>query len=277
MKPINKIFFVRMAVLFLLLLPHSICRAAEGVTTVSQGDAIPEETVAVKELDMGDYLNTMAVGDKQLLYVTVLPTNATEKEIVYFSSNGEIASINSMGRITAIKEGKTTITAQCGEKTGSFELTIKQSLDETEKIPVFGIELSDMEDTLAVDKTMQINATVLPAEATDAKITYTTSNAGIATVKSNGQVKGIAPGNVTITVQAGGVKREIPLTIKIATTAMHLESEYVVLKVGETFPLNAKILPEGADQTVWYETNDENIAVVSSSGVITAKQPGFSD
>ena len=274
MKLINKVLFAVIIVSFLLLLPHNKCQAAEGVTTVSQGDAVSEETVAVKELDMGDYLNIMAVGDKQLLYVTVLPTSATEKEIVYFSSNVEVASINSMGRITAIKEGTTTITAQCGGKTGSFELTIKQSLDETEKIPVQGIELSELEDTLAVDKMMQINATVLPAEATDAKLTYTTSNEGIATVKSNGQVKGIAPGNVTITVQAGEVKKEIPLTIKIATTTIRLESEYVVLKVGETFPLNAKVLPEGADQMVRYETNDENIAAVSGNGVITAKQTG---
>ena len=69
-----------------------------------------EELIQPEELDLGDYLVEMTVGDKQLLVVTILPMNASEFELSYHSSNTEVATVNGMGRITALKKGKTKIT-----------------------------------------------------------------------------------------------------------------------------------------------------------------------
>lgn len=80
--------------------------------------------IAVTELDMGDYQSKMETGSTQLLSVTVLPLNATENTITYVSSAPKTASVNSMGRISALSVGKATITASCGGKSVSFSLKV---------------------------------------------------------------------------------------------------------------------------------------------------------
>ena len=58
------------------------------------------EEVKPAELDLGDYQTEMAIGDKQLLTVTVLPLDTTEQTVTYSSDNTKVAEINGMGRIT---------------------------------------------------------------------------------------------------------------------------------------------------------------------------------
>ena len=70
------------------------------------------ETEVIKpvELDLGEYSEKMIIGEKQLLSVTILPLDTTETTITYSSSNKKVASVNGMGRITALSLGKTSIT-----------------------------------------------------------------------------------------------------------------------------------------------------------------------
>ena len=65
------------------------------------------KTIKAEELDLGDYSTTMIVGEKQLLTVTILPYDATETSVTYSSSNETVATINGMGRITAVSIGST--------------------------------------------------------------------------------------------------------------------------------------------------------------------------
>lgn len=95
-------------------------------TTVSGNDAPtePEEEVKVNELDLGAYSDKMIVGEKQLLSVTVLPLDASNVTVTYSSSDTGVATINGMGRITAVTIGKTTILVTAGEVSQSFELQV---------------------------------------------------------------------------------------------------------------------------------------------------------
>lgn len=233
------------------------------------------ETVEPTELDMGDYQTEMAVGDKQLLTVTVLPLNATEQTIIYKSDNTKVAEINGMGRITAKAVGTAKITAVCGSVKGNFKLNVVETLEEeTEKIAVTDIEISDYEKELEVDKTMNLAVTVVPATATENTVFYQSSNPQIATVNSSGEVKGIAAGDVIIYCSAGGITREAFLTVKVATTKMAVNEDYLVLKPGQSFALKTEIMPAGASQAVTYQSSDDGIAAVSSNGIVTAKGCG---
>ena len=78
---------------------------------------------------------------------------------------------------------------------------------------------------------MTLSATVIPSDATDSTVTYQTSDEKIATVSSSGEVKGIAEGNVTISVSAGAVTKKIELKVKVATTKIELDTTYLVLRV----------------------------------------------
>lgn len=233
-----------------------------------------EEKVDVIELDLGNYEEEMIVGNKQLLMVTVLPLEATCKNVVYSSSNEDIASINSMGRIFAKKVGITTISAMCDGKKAEFNLTIIEEEVVDDKIHVEDIEIADLEDILGVGETLIIDANVLPLNASESEIKYYSSDESIATVNSGGIVKGISPGKVTITLNAEDIEKSLDLNIMILPEKIVLEKEYYVLKVGEKVPLNVRVYPEDADQTIEYLSKDAKVVSVSEEGVLSAGNIG---
>lgn len=236
--------------------------------------AYAEETtdILAEELDLGDYSSIMAVGEKQLLSVTLLPYDAGEQKLNYVSENKEVASINGMGRITAVSAGTTTITVTCGGISEKFVLTVEEKPSEENKVT--DIEISNFEETLEVGKSMTISAVAVPSEASGEKITYESEAPEIAAVNQSGEIKGITAGKTIITVKAGQFTKKLELTVKVATAAIDLNTNYLVMKKGETFNLKMKALPLEADQNITLKSLDTNVAEISSSGCITAKGTG---
>lgn len=141
-------------------------------------------------------------------------------------------------------------------------------------IEVKDVEISNYERELNVDATMNLTVTVLPSDATDTTVTYKSSNSEIATVNSSGEVKGIASGEVVIYVSAGNITKEASIRVKVATTAIQLNSDYQVMKPNETFQIKTSVQPAGAEGKVTYKSTNEKVATVSAKGVITAKSCG---
>ena len=152
------------------------------------------------------------------------------------------------------------------------EIQIEDTEDTT--IAVSDIELGEYEDVLNVGETLSLSATVLPVDATNSNVTYKSSDESIATVKSTGEVKGVSKGDVIIYVSADNITKEVPLTVKVATDGIKVNSDYLVLKQGRGFQLTASVTPVEADQTVTYRSIDESIATVSDKGYVSAKKVG---
>lgn len=150
--------------------------------------------------------------------------------------------------------------------------TISEEPEQT--IEVKEVEIGNYEKELKVDAVMNLTVTVLPSNATDTTVTYRSSNPGIATVNSTGEVKGIAPGDAVIYVSAGSITREAPVRVKIATTAIQLNSDFRVMKPKETFQIKAVVRPVGAESGITYKSTNDNVAMVSASGLVTAKSCG---
>lgn len=229
---------------------------------------------AVRDIDLGDCPSEIEVGTSQLLSVTLIPTDAGEQNISYKSSDTKIATVNEIGRVTGVSTGKADITVSCGNVKKKLSIKVVAAKDENEKIPVKDIEISDHEDELEVDKTMNLSVTVLPANATDTTVAYRSSDEKIATVNSSGEVKGIGPGKVTITVSAGNIAKNVDLTVKYATAKIEMNTTYLVMQEGETFQLSARVLPATADQGISYESEDTDILSVTGGGLVTAKKSG---
>lgn len=226
----------------------------------------------VRDIDLGDCPKEIEVGESQILSVTVIPTDATEQNVTYLSSDDKIVSVNEIGRVRGVSVGSATITVQCGTVKKDFILNvIKKKSDE---IPVKDIEIGDYEDELEVDKTMNLSVTVLPADATHNTVTYKSSDKKIATVNSSGEVKGIKEGKVTISISAGGITKKIKLTVKVATSRIEVNTNYLVMKLGETYQLSARVFPSEADQSILYESVDTDVISVSGGGLVTAKKCG---
>lgn len=266
--------------MLLSMTPLKVSATEMAVESAIENEVVPQEEMTeeeteinlVSDLDLGDYENRMTVGEKQLLSVTVLPLNASETTIIYSSSDTTVATINGMGRITALTLGTTTITITAGQISRSFELQVVEEKEPA--ISVTDIEIGDYESELEIGKTVTLSGTVLPSDATDSTITYTSSDTSIATVSSTGEVKGVSAGNVSITLTAGEISKTVTLTVKVATTGIILNNDYLVLKSGEAFQLSAKITPSDAPQAVTYKSVDTSVATVSAGGLVTGKGTG---
>ena len=146
--------------------------------------------------------------------------------------------------------------------------------DVVEDVPVSDIEISDYDSELEVGKTINLTATILPFNATNSTVSFSSSDTSIATVNSSGEVKGISKGNVTIYVSCATIRREINLFVKVKTTSIEIDKEYLVMKPGDEFKLSISIYPIEANQNISFKSTDESVAVVSESGIVSAKSTG---
>lgn len=169
---------------------------AKITCTSEYGNFTGECTVTVRIPVSSIVLNTSSIslkkGESFSLSAQIFPENATDKNIIWTSSNTDIATVKD-GLITAVNTGEATITAASadGSKTAACTVTVY--------IPVSGVSLNYSQYTLAKGKTLSLTATVLPADATNKTVRWSSSNTSVATVTSTGVVKGVSAGSVTIT------------------------------------------------------------------------------
>lgn len=253
----------------ILLLCIFVCQIQKNPLENVSAIEYTGSAIAVKEIDLGDYQSQMVVGERQLLDITILPAEATEQNISYSSSDASVAKINGLGRITALKAGVTEIAVSCGGITEKFGLTVSDTQS------VRDIDLGDCPSEIEVGTSQVLNVTVIPEDASSEKILYQTNDASIATVNEIGRVTGIKEGNVTITITCGNVKKALSINIisaqsdEIAVTDIEIADYEDELEVDKTMTLSATVIPSNAtDTTVTYQSSDERIATVSSSGEV---------
>lgn len=147
------------------------------------------------------------------------PSNTTDsRNLEWTSSNEKVATVNkSTGVVKGIASGTATITAKSTSK--GFTTTAKVTVSEKHTT---GIVLNKTSVTISKGKTTTLSVkTWKPSDTTDSKkITWTSSNKKVATVDSNGKVKGIAKGTATITAKTGNGKKDtVKITVKAASSS----------------------------------------------------------
>ena len=142
---------------------------------------------------------TVYKGKTTALKATV--TGAAAGKVTFTSSNTKVATVNkTTGKVTAKAAGKAVITAKCGNVKATCTVTVKNPT----------LKLAKTSASVKVGKTTKIAAKATPS----GKITYKSSNKKIATVSSNGTVKGIKKGSAKITVTCNGVSKTFKVTVK---------------------------------------------------------------
>lgn len=201
--------------------------------------------------------------------ISVPATLSNPGETVYYrSDNPAIATVDTLGNITGVTTGTTTIRAFAAS--GNFA---SYTVDVFEK----GCILNKKKATINLNKTLKLQATVYPADAADKTVTWVSSNPSVATVSSTGKVKGIAVGNATITATAaavGGAVGTCEVTVVRPVTGVTLNKNSKTLGVGKTYTLKATVKPKNATiKTVKWKSSDTSVAKVKK-GVVTAVAPG---
>lgn len=211
------------------------------------------------------------VGASETLTPTVSPSNATDKSVTWSSSNSGVASVSN-GTVTAVAAGSTTITVTTNDSNKTATCTVTVS-----EVAVTSVTLNKTSTTLVRGGSETLTATVLPANATNKNITWSSSNSSVASV-SNGTVTAVAVGSATITAtsQSDSTKKAT-CTVTVnpkGVISISLNKTELALNVDQSDTLIVTFNPTDADdQVITWSTSNSSIATVNN-GTVTAKAVG---
>ena len=230
-------------------------------------EQIPVDHILLDKSDV-----TLTEGDSESLTATVSPSNATNKNVSWTSSNTSIATVSD-GIVKAVKSGTSTIkvTTSDGGKTAECKVTVK-----AKAVSVESVRLNKSTLTLTAGDSETLTATVSPSNATNKNVIWTSSNTSVATV-SNGTVKAVKSGTTTIKVTTadGGKTAECQVTVKakvIGVTSVKLNKSTLTLTEGDSETLTATVSPSNAtNKNVSWTSSNTSVATVSNGTVKAVK------
>ena len=247
------------------------CKKDEPVGPNGGGNNDGPKTVAVTGVSINKASISLTEGTSETLTATVTPDNATNKAVSWKSSDSNIATVDNSGKVTAVKAGSTTITVTTtdGSKTATCTVTVA-----AKEVEVTGITLDQTSATIVAGDNLVLKATVAPENATDKKVTWSSSDASIATVDENGKVTAVSAGNADITATAGSFSAACALTVQakvIPVTSVNVDNWSITMLAGETVSLKVTVLPEDAtNKNITFQSENTEVAAVDSEGTILA-------
>ncbi len=153
--------------------------------------------------------HTMTIGDFLQLTATIYPKDAEYKDVIWSSNNEDVAVVDQKGLVQAKAYGKVKITAT--SKDGGLEAVCNVTV---EPVAVTEVSLNAKAVTLKVGETYQLKETVLPENATDKTVTWTSSNTKAATV-SGGAVTAVGTGSAVIIVKTNSGAKTASCTVTV--------------------------------------------------------------
>lgn len=234
---------------------------------------VPAPIIKAEQIILNPEVYDLEIDESLQLEATVLPENTSDKTLQWQSSNSEVADVSSEGLVIALSPGETIITATCGEVSSSCLITVPNPIIYAEQI-ILNFEEYELE----IDKSLKLEATVLPENTSDKTIKWQSSNPKVATILADGIVIGISPGETIITATCGDVSVNCLITIpfpKVEAQQIILNVEEYELKIEENLQLEAKVLPDDTtDKSLAWNSWNENVATVSDEGYVTAISEG---
>ncbi len=209
---------------------------------------------------------TVCVGKKIDLKATVLPKNALQT-VIWASKDKSIATVSN-GQVKGVSEGTTYINAYTYDKKLYAKCKITVVAYPT------SITLDKTSISIVAGKKVELKATVKPKNALQT-VVWVSKDKSIAKV-SNGQVKGVSPGTVYVNAYTYDKKYYAKCKVIVipAPEAVELNKTSMTVYVGKTGTITAKVLPEGAVQSVTFKSSDTTIATVNSKGVVSGLKIG---
>ena len=224
---------------------------------------------------------TLTKGQTQKLTATVAPANATNQAVTWKTSDKNVATVSPSGLVTAKSAGTATITCTAQDGSG-----VKATCKVTVTVPVSGIQLSQTSAALTVGDTLTLTKTIYPSDATNQAVTWTSSSDAVASVDSNGKITAKTAGSAVITCKSVSdnsvvgicnvtVKAKVQTPSEIKVNKITLNKTTASVTKGKILQLTATVTPGNATKKeVKWSTSNKNVAMVSTSGLVTAKSAG---
>lgn len=237
---------------------------------------VNKKVIPVSDVQLNKETMNLMEGDEERLVVTVKPDDATDKSVVWESSNETVVTVDQDGLVKAVREGDAMITVTAKNGVGASCLVGVSKKD----IPVTGIKLNYISMELNVGTGGKLTATVEPENATVQDVEWKSSDPAVVAVH-NGYVTAKKEGKATITVKTvdGGFTASCEVNVKnIPVTGIALEQSSLLLPVGNTYALTAHVQPINAtDQNIQWGSSNGGVATVDQTGKVTAVAAGTAD
>lgn len=209
---------------------------------------------------------SLKVGDTFTLNAQISPANATNKTVTWSSDNVAVATVDNSGKVTANGAGTANIKA-----VSSNGLIATCTVTVAADTKVTGVTLSDVAINLPVMQQHQLTATVLPEDAADKSVTWTTTNPAVATVDQNGLVKAIAGGEASIKVTTTDGKYAATCVVTVDDSSLKNASK-VTINVANSLEDYANTVLTGSNADIRVQAlNDAGLPVANTDIVISVK------
>lgn len=213
--------------------------------------SIEKKIYSVESVSLNKVTLAIDVEDAEDLVASIFPENADNKNVKWTSSDINVAYVIK-GYVRGVSEGKATITVttEDGSKTAKCEVTVTQPI-----IDVVSISLNASEATVLEENKIMFTAEILPKDATNKNITWTSSDEAIASIDSEGMLTGLKAGETTVTATTEDGNKTASCMVTVhkkqdADACVDLDGrEYKTMIVGDKVWMaeNYAYLPEVVD------------------------------
>lgn len=239
---------------------------ADIVITTEEGGFEAKCTVRVDGIDargierVGDKTVTMGLNQTRQLQVKITPSDTTNKNVQWTSSNNSVATVDSNGGVTSKNSGSTiiTVTTHNGLKT-EFFIEVET--------PVTNITLNSNEINLNPGGTFKLDATVNPSNASNKNIKWISANESIATVDQSGNVTADVAGTTYISAVSADGKVVATCTVNVSKPVVTKPAKVKIKsakKKGKKVTLKWKKISDAAGYVVYMKTNSGKFKAVKT-------------
>lgn len=239
---------------------------ADIVITTEEGGFEAKCTVRVDGIDargierVGDKTVTMGLNQTRQLQVKITPSDTTNKNVQWTSSNNSVATVDSNGVVISKNSGSTIITATThnGLKT-EFFIEVET--------PVTNITLNSNEINLNLGGTFKLDATVNPSNASNKNIKWISANESIATVDQSGNVTADVAGTTYISAVSADGKVVATCTVNVSKPVVTKPAKVKIKsakKKGKKVTLKWKKISDAAGYVVYMKTNSGKFKAVKT-------------
>ncbi len=233
----------------------------------------------VSGISITDSKSSMPAGTSFTFKATVRPSDATNKDVTWSTSDQSVASVDRNGLVTAKKEGKATITATSkdGGFTDSVELTVTATVDK-----VWSVSIKEGDIAVEIGKTRALTAVIQPEKAKDRTVKWSSADEGIVKIDQAGKVTAVALGTTTVTVTTndGGLTATSKVTVVKSSDSVwsvRIDGGDREATVGSKIQLKAVVEPDTAkNKKVEWSVTDTSMASIDASGNLQIKKIGTS-
>lgn len=233
-----------------------------GYTDVCEFD-VYEHTVGIRlETEQA----RVRKGGRLTLAAVAQPEGKTDGRLVWSSSDGSVASVDEEGVVSGKSKGEAviTVTAVDGGYTAECRVRVYQ--------PVTELRMDNRSVTVDTGDDIQLTATILPYDADNKSIVWSSDNPDVADVNGKGVVTGVKAGQTVIraTSEDEGISDFCVVTVNQPVTGVSLsKSELSFSKIGDAEQLVASVQPADAtNKELNWSSSDESVAIVSNGRVL---------